>query len=199
MSEFNIEDLDSVISEAKSSLVQMLALQLQKELKNVAGLEGKNSLLQSKLDLISGLMDATKPAIEIVEQGVSELQSQNADMAVQLANAESKCRELAAELSAVDKIHNEAVFITDDHYEQCPPEVQKIIRSLAVLQIPAYDAFLAEVRASELDSLAGVAETMLVKFSNQSCSSDMHEVVGWKMVLQQATNRAAHIRKGSEL
>ena len=128
-----------------------------------------------------------------------ELQSQNTDMEVQLANAESKCRELAAELSAVDKIHNEAVFITDDHYEQCPPEVQKMIRSLAVLQIPAYDAFLAEVRASELDSLAGVAETMLVKFSNQSCSSDMHEVVGWKMVLQQATNRAAHIRKGSAL
>ncbi|TKU99015.1 hypothetical protein FDX22_21500, partial [Citrobacter sp. TBCS-14] len=44
----------------------------------------------------------------------SELQSQNADLAVQLANADSKCGELAAELSAVDKIHNEAVFITDD-------------------------------------------------------------------------------------
>lgn len=60
---------------------------------------------------------------------------------------------------------------------------------------PATDAFLAEVRASELDSLAGVAETMLVKFSNQSCSSDMHEVVGWKMVLQQASNRAIQLRK----
>ncbi|HDX4556218.1 TPA: hypothetical protein ROG90_005104, partial [Citrobacter freundii] len=104
-----------------------------------------------------------------------------------------------AELSAVDKIHNEAVFITDDHYEQCPPEAQKIIRSLAVLQIPAYDAFLAEVRASELDSLAGVAETMLVKFSNQRCSQDMHEFVGWKMVLQQASNRAAQLRKGAAL
>lgn len=60
---------------------------------------------------------------------------------------------------------------------------------------PATDAFLAEVRASELDSLAGVAETMLVKFSNQSCSSDMHDVVGWKMVLQQANNRAVKLRK----
>lgn len=82
----------------------------------------------------------------------SELASQQklTDMAVQLANAESKSRELAAELSAVDKIHNEAVFITDDHYEQCPPEVQKMIRSLAVLQIPACDAFLAEVRASAI-------------------------------------------------
>ncbi|WP_246044115.1 hypothetical protein [Citrobacter arsenatis] len=76
------------------------------------------------------------------------------DLAVQLANAESKCRELAAELSAVDKIHNEAVFITDDHYEQCPPEVQKMIRSLAVLQIPACDAFLAEVRAQGVEMFA---------------------------------------------
>ncbi|HCK1661572.1 TPA: hypothetical protein N2079_004343 [Escherichia coli] len=58
------------------------------------------------------------------------------------------------------------------------------------------DAFLAEVRASELDSLAGMAETMLVKFSNQQCSSDMHGVVGWKMVLQQASNRADQLRKG---
>lgn len=55
--------------------------------------------------------------------------------------------QIAAELSAIDAIHNDAVFITDAHYEQCPPEVQKIIRSLAVLQIPAYQAFLAEVRA----------------------------------------------------
>ncbi|WP_406907830.1 hypothetical protein [Citrobacter freundii] len=79
---------------------------------------------------------------------IHNLELKLTDMAVQLANAESKCRELATELSAVDKIHNEAVFITDDHYEQCPPEVQKMIRSLAVLQIPAYDAYLAEVRAS---------------------------------------------------
>ncbi|MCJ2917324.1 hypothetical protein LLF48_14110 [Escherichia coli] len=67
---------------------------------------------------------------------------------------------------------------------------------LAIEGTPATDAFLAEVRASELDSLAGLAETMLVKFSNQQCSSDMHEVVGWKMVLQQANNRASRLRKG---
>ena len=85
---------------------------------------------------------------------ISKLEQNLTDMAVQLANAESKCRELAAELSAVDKIHNEAVFITDDHYEQCPPEVQKMIRSLAVLQIPAYDAFLAEVRAQGVEMFA---------------------------------------------
>lgn len=97
--------------------------------------------VRSMAQLISDL--ATQLEVQFVR---------STNMAVQLANAESKCRELAAELSAVDKIHNEAVFITDDHYEQCPPEVQKMIRSLAVLQIPACDAFLAEVRAQVLEA-----------------------------------------------
>lgn len=67
------------------------------------------------------------------------------------AALEARCAALAAELSAVETIHNDAVFITDEHYEQCPPEVQKIIKSLAVMQIPAYQAFLAEVRAQGVD------------------------------------------------
>ena len=61
-------------------------------------------------------------------------------------NLELNKAELAAELSAIEAIHNDAVFITDEHYEQCPPEAQKIIGALAVLRIPAYDAYLAEVR-----------------------------------------------------
>lgn len=73
-----------------------------------------------------------------------------------VAEGEAKCAALAAELSAVETIHNDAVFITDEHYEQCPPEVQKMIRSLAVLQIPAYQAFLAEVRAQGVEMFAAV-------------------------------------------
>lgn len=68
------------------------------------------------------------------------------------AEAEAKCAALAAELSAIEAIHNDAVFITDAHYDQCHPEVQKIIGALAVLQIPAYQDFLAEVRAQGLNA-----------------------------------------------
>ncbi|MBY8618031.1 hNH endonuclease [Escherichia coli] len=68
------------------------------------------------------------------------------------AEAEAKCAALAAELSAIEEIHNDAVFITDAHYDQCHPEVQKIIGALAVLQIPAYQDFLAEVRAQGLNA-----------------------------------------------
>lgn len=109
------------------------------------------------------------------------------ELAVQLANAESKCRELAAELSAVDKIHNEAVFINDDHYEQCPPEVKKIIRSLAVLQIPACDAFLTEVRASGVDA---AIEHLNKKFAGTGHTGVPVMALEWL---------AQELRKGAEL
>lgn len=69
-----------------------------------------------------------------------------------LAESDARCAALAAELSAIEAIHNDAVFITDAHYDQCHPEVQKIIGALAVLQIPAYQDFLAEVRAQGLNA-----------------------------------------------
>lgn len=106
------------------------------------------------------------------------LEQKLTDMAVQLANAESKCGELAAELSAVDKIHNEAVFITDDHYEQCPPEVQKMIRSLAVLQIPAYDDFLAEVRAQGVEMFGqyhNFSEKLFIQKEAQKFSAQLRK------------------------
>ena len=122
-----------------------------------------------------------------------ELQSQNADLTAQLANAESKCRELAAELSAVDKIHNEAVFITDDHYEQCPPEVQKMIRSLAVLQIPACDAFLAEVRAQGVEMLAAEYESKIEPYKTHDEFMNAHYLT---MQANEARQFAAQLRKG---
>lgn len=192
----------------------------------------------------------------LAAEGAAEQKLTN--QAVQLANAESKCGELAAEngrysMSAgqadqrmsesravrsalgfqedadnvspsdlVEKIQSlitEQEILRSAHPQPLGPIMDLaidafnsaempetgmlnaffILRDSIIVKTPATDAFLAEVRASELDSLAGVAETMLVKFSNQRCSSDMHEVAGWKMVLQQASNRAAQLRKGAAL
>ena len=102
---------------------------------------------------------------------------------------EAKCAALAAELRAVEAIHNEAVFITDDRYEQCPPEVQKIIRSLAVMQIPAYHAFLAEVRASAVDEAC-------LKISNAIVNCYQGEQVGLYAAATICGDFAAQLRKG---
>ena len=91
---------------------------------------------------------------EGLDAKLKSAENNDVDARCHVAELEAKCAALATELSAVETIHNDAVFITDDHYEQCPPEVQKMIRSLAVLQIPAYDAFLAEVRAQGVEMFA---------------------------------------------
>ncbi|HCM9473772.1 MULTISPECIES: hypothetical protein [Enterobacter cloacae complex] len=102
---------------------------------------------------------------------------------------EARCAALAAELSAVETIHNDAVFITDEHYEQCPPEVQKMIRSLAVLQIPAYQAFLAEVRAAAVDEVC-------LKISNAIINCYQDEMVGLDEAATICGEFAAQLRKG---
>lgn len=124
-------------------------------------------------------------------------------MSEQLSNAESKCRGLAAENATMKEcasyvmkhVYRSKTYLDSNGIVDAIQGLQCAIERKAG-KTPATDAVMAEVLVSELDRLAGVAETMLVKFSNQSCSSDMHEVVGWKMVLQQATNRAAQLRKG---
>lgn len=147
----------------------------------------------AELKASCGAVDVRRMA-QLISDLATQLEVQFArstNMAVQLANSESKCRELAAEVQAVDKIHNEAVFITDDHYEQCPQEVQKMIRSLAVLQIPAYDAFLAEVRASGADEVSAICRGLANK---EGCSVNMQ--CSYNLTAERAEAVAAQLRKG---
>lgn len=143
--------------------------------------EERCAALSAKLSMINDLMEAAEQANKLAQEAAEKL--------VQERNA------LAAENAGLKA----AIDSTIGWQQSTDPVNVESVRMLVDIETPATDAFLAEVRASELDSLAGVAETMLIKFSNQQCSSDMHEVVGWKMVLQQAANRAAQLRKGAAL
>ncbi|MCU3012865.1 hypothetical protein N8S84_21055 [Enterobacter hormaechei subsp. hoffmannii] len=126
-------------------------------------------------DDISFVYEMTQHMFEAYQAGVAE--------------GEAKCAALAAEMSAVEEIHNEAVFITDDHYEQCPPEVQKIIRSLAVMQFPAYQAFLAEVRAAAVDEVC-------LKISNAIINCYQDEQIGLDAAATICGDFTAQLRKG---
>ena len=149
--------------------------------------------LEVQLVRANALSEDHQKAIESIKQ---------ADAAVKLAH--EKFSALAAEnaamhetIEAVRSVADNSSGIAGWHLNGDIATWEEILPEINDIETPATDAFLAEVRASELDSLAGMAETMLVKFSNQQCSSDMHGVVGWKMVLQQASNRAGQLRKGS--
>ena len=63
-------------------------------------------------------------------------------------------RQLVSELSVVEGIHNDAVFITDELYDASPKEVQNIIRSLACMKMPAYARLVAGIKADGVEEFA---------------------------------------------
>ncbi|EGX6986526.1 hypothetical protein GS459_004801 [Escherichia coli] len=104
----------------------------------------------------------------------AELQSQNADMAVQRANAESKCMELAAENAGLKNF-----IINDCHVAHIEPETfyeEEVTRYVSAdgyePETPATDAFLAEVRAQESKR---VYESIL----DNPAVTDMASLVDW--------------------
>ena len=79
------------------------------------------------------------------------------DMAVQLANAESKCRELAAEnVTLNDKMNKLATWPGIEFYssawEFCNLDGKDALEFMCDVKTPTTEAFLAEVRAQGVDS-----------------------------------------------
>ena len=116
-------------------------------------LEKKCALQQSKLAALNELMEGVEKACDIAKAGIENLQLQNEELAVQLANAESKCRELAAENAGLKNF-----IINDCHVAHIEPETfyeEEITRYVSAdgyePETPATDAFLAEVRAQGVE------------------------------------------------
>ncbi|MDW2647667.1 hypothetical protein [Citrobacter portucalensis] len=111
------------------------------------------------------------------------------DMAVQLANAESKCRELAAENGSLnDKMNRLATWPGIEFYssawEFCNLDGNDALEFMCDVKTPATDAFLAEVRAQ------GV-----VMFSEKFGVGTLLS----NMVKETAKEFAAQLRKGAAL
>lgn len=98
---------------------------------------------------------------------------------------------LAAEMSVMDAIHDKCVFITDDDYDACPKSVQEIIRSLAVMQIPATDAYLNSVRAEGVEVLTGKLQQLI-----DEGVFDAKEIGVAAGAVYEGAQIAAHLRAG---
>ncbi|QMA48691.1 hypothetical protein HV030_19915 [Citrobacter freundii] len=141
---------------------------------------------------LPGDMKVNESNAQYLVRKFSELQSQNADMAVQLANAESKCRELAAENSAI-KVMNDCLSEEMRGYESDGAfEGPKMHLLWWKTETPVTEAFLAEVRAQESKR---VYESIL----DNPAVTDMASLVDW---LEQYANDsvafAAQLRKGDK-
>lgn len=120
----------------------------------------------------------TPERIDLLIEYAEKLEAEVTDMAVQLANAESKCRELAAENAGLKagilqasedmEAHHDdyALFSYDADGEQMDAllrlcDAQDSIASLEDVKTPAADAFLAEVRAQGVDSAINTVIAMM--------------------------------------
>ncbi|HGU9880527.1 TPA: hypothetical protein ACNJ4A_000527 [Citrobacter freundii] len=122
----------------------------------------------------------------------SELQSQNAELAEQLANAESKCRELAAENSGLNVFIEEECFV----YSSDTPE--PIDANDCRPETPATDAFLAEVRAQGVERMIEVKQqqldgmhpdTFAISAVRDSIRRDIYELKVFAEILRQEASQ----------
>ncbi|WFV10607.1 hypothetical protein [Citrobacter freundii] len=106
----------------------------------------------------------TPERIDLLIEYAEKLEAEVTDMAVQLANAESKCRELAEENAGLNVFIEEECFV----YSSDTPE--PIDANDCKPETPSTDAFLAEVRAQ----VAEEALKIMGNFTSDECGDSVY-------------------------
>ncbi|MBJ9570251.1 hypothetical protein [Citrobacter braakii] len=149
----------------------------------------------AELKASCGAVDVRSVA-QLISDLASQLEVQLARgnvQAVQLANAESKCRELAAECSTI-KVMNDCLSEELRGYESDGAfEGPKMHLLWWKTETPATDAFLAEVRARE-------AKSAYKRILEKLDETDVLSLVDWlEQKVYDSGVVAAQLRKGAAL
>ena len=168
-------------------------------------LEKKCALQQSKLAALNELMEGVEKACDIAKAGIENLQLQNEELTVQLANAESKCRELAVENAGLkaDQVrifnsgyqrgHEATVegYYVDIHQNDMTTYHEDIVAEIAEEQTPSTAAFLAEVRAQGVEGF--------LKFCGEENSVFVEAKAYYRSLSDAVDEFAAQLRQGAAL
>ncbi|WP_370621618.1 hypothetical protein NMD10_11150 [Citrobacter portucalensis] len=153
--------------------------------------ESNAQYLVRKFSEFESNLSESKREFRAADATIHNLELKLTDMAVQLANAESKCRELAAENGRckfeISRCHQTVDEMFKHRDKWVDKEWLSAIWSTSkrlMNETPATDAFLAEVRAQGVDMFSE-------KFGGGTLLSDM--------VKETAKVFAAQLRKGAAL
>lgn len=150
----------------------------------------------------------TPERIDLLIEYTENLEAEVTDMAVQLANAESKCGELAVEnVTLNDKMIRLATWPGIEFYssawEFCNLDGNDALEFMCDVQTPATNDFLAEVRASAIpaDVMAAIQKVARIRIDLNDFDGDKRGIIDClseaeESLIEVVNKFAAQLRKG---
>lgn len=132
----------------ETQIADLFSLAVQLQVKAEESDDRDTAILAYSIQNACSNLTESQREFRAADATIHNLELQLTDQAVQLANAESKCRELAAENSGMNVFIEEECFV----YSSDTPE--PIDANDCKPETPATDVFLAEVRAQGVEMYA---------------------------------------------
>ncbi|WP_235127295.1 eae-like domain protein [Citrobacter portucalensis] len=177
----------------ETQIADLFSLAVQLQVKAEESDDRDTAILAYSIQNACSNLTESRREFRAADATIHNLELKLTDMAVQLANAESKCRELAAENAGLKAIcEDRRTFIMNGvqlGYIKVPtvdtdPALDTIRVAVSPQEsTPATDAFLAEVRAQGVDALAQTLDGLIAVSVTRSYITEF----------------AAQLRKGVEL
>ncbi|MDM3203940.1 hypothetical protein OGV58_18270 [Citrobacter sp. Cf097] len=186
----------------ETQIADLFSLAVQLQVKAEESDDRDTAILAYSIQNACSNLTESQREFRAADATIHNLELKLTDMAVQLANAESKCRELAAENAGLKAIcEDRRTFIMNGvqlGYIKVPTvDTDPALDTIRVAvspqaPTPATDAFLAEVRVR-------VVEMFALMYAEEAIK-DGSDNTGWKSRASAAASEyAAQLRKGASL
>ncbi|QCW56725.1 hypothetical protein [Citrobacter freundii] len=185
----------------ETQIADLFSLAVQLQVKAEESDDRDTAILAYSIQNACSNLTESRREFRAADATIHNLELKLTDMAVQLANTESKCRELAAEnVTLNDKMNKLATWPGIEFYssswEFCNLDGNDALEFMCDVQTPTTDAFLAEVRAQSVERYAEKLKS----------EADRAEETGWEdaaKFLRSESEKvlafAAQLRKGAAL
>ncbi|HGN9431013.1 TPA: hypothetical protein ACK11D_003632 [Citrobacter freundii] len=183
----------------ETQIADLFSLAVQLQVKAEESDDRDTAILAYSIQNACSNLTESQREFRAADATIHNLELKITDMAVQLANAESKCRELAAEnaeLKYLIEQHANSVAVCPNCSHEEPSETDDIVALYRSLKTPATDAFLAEVRAQGVEELASMAGNECKRYKSVN---DRAGVRKWKSIVILCSDFATQLRKGAAL
>ena len=182
----------------ETQIADLFSLAVQLQVKAEESDDRDTAILAYSIQNACSNLTESQREFRAADATIHNLELKLTDMAVQLANAESKCRELAgivaenADLKSLIEQHAGSIAVCPNCSHEEPSETDDIVALYRSLKTPVTDAFLAEVRASGVEMFAG--EIGDYAKGKSPATAEIIKATG-----RNALRFAAQLRKGAAL